>query len=82
MGEKYHIEKERGQVDGKQTRGWRVDWEIKDKELLESFLEPEVVRRKLASVDLSGVTLEWLRSENGRGSVQDFGAGMLSWAPR
>jgi uncharacterized membrane-anchored protein YjiN (DUF445 family) len=48
--------------------------------IADHFLAPAVVRRKLTSVDLSGVTLEWLRSQKGRGSVQDFGAGMLSWA--
>jgi uncharacterized membrane-anchored protein YjiN (DUF445 family) len=48
--------------------------------IADHFLEPEVVRRKLATVDLSGITVEWLRSGRGRSSVQEFGAGMLRWA--
>jgi len=48
--------------------------------IADHFLEPEVVRRKLASVDLSGITVEWLRSDRGRRSVQEFGAGVLRWA--
>jgi uncharacterized membrane-anchored protein YjiN (DUF445 family) len=45
--------------------------------IADHFLAPEVVRRKLISVDLSGVTVEWLRSARGRSSVQDFACGVL-----
>ncbi len=48
--------------------------------IADHFLETEVVREKLTRVDLSGVTIEWLRSKRGRLSVQDFACGMLSWS--
>ena len=34
--------------------------------IADHFLEPEVVRQKLATVDLSGITVEWLRSGRGQ----------------
>ncbi len=43
------------------------------------FLEPGVVRTKLESVNLSRFMVDWLQSGKGRGSVQDFGTGMLRW---
>jgi uncharacterized membrane-anchored protein YjiN (DUF445 family) len=44
------------------------------------FLEPEVVGRKLQSVDLAGVAVTWLKSGRGRASVLDLSSGMLGWA--
>jgi uncharacterized membrane-anchored protein YjiN (DUF445 family) len=44
------------------------------------FLEPEVVGRKLESVDLAGVAITWLRSNRGRDNVQELSTGMLRWA--
>jgi hypothetical protein len=42
MGEKYHFEKDRGYVNGKQTRGWVISWKVKDRELYDAFVEPDV----------------------------------------
>lgn len=44
------------------------------------FLEPDVVGRKLAGVDLAGVAIVWLQSKRGRSSVQELTSGMLKWA--
>ncbi len=46
----------------------------------ENFLEPEVVRKKLRSVDLSAFVVVWLKSEKGRRSVEDLVATILRWA--
>ena len=40
MGEKYHIPSGRGQIQGKQSRGWSVKWKCTKTELLEDFLQP------------------------------------------
>ncbi len=47
--------------------------------IADHFLAIEVVRRKLDDVDLTGVTIAWLRSARGRKSVQDFVCGMIGW---
>jgi len=44
------------------------------------FLDPDVVRRKLDSVDLAGLSVAWLKSNKGRDSVTDLATGMLRWA--
>jgi len=46
----------------------------------ENFLEPEVVRKKLQSVDLAAFVVIWLKSEKGRRSVEDLAATVLRWA--
>ena len=44
------------------------------------FLEPEVVRSKLKSVNLASYAVNWLQSEKGRASVADLGTAVLRWA--
>lgn len=45
----------------------------------EHFLEPTVVRRKLADTNLAVFVVNWLRSDKGQRSVQDLGAAALGW---
>jgi len=46
----------------------------------EHFLEPDVVRKKLQSVDLAAFVATWLKSDKGRHSVEDLAANALRWA--
>lgn len=46
----------------------------------EHFLEPEVVRKKLQSVNLAEFVVVWLKSEKGCRSVEDLVATVLRWA--
>jgi uncharacterized membrane-anchored protein YjiN (DUF445 family) len=46
----------------------------------EHFLEPEVVRRKLQTVNLAEFAVGYLKSEKGRRSIEDFLASVMSWA--
>ena len=46
----------------------------------EHFLEPDVVRNKLHSVNLAEFVAVWLKSEKGRRSVEDLVATVLRWA--
>lgn len=46
----------------------------------EHFLEPAVVRQKLANTNLAVLVVNWLRSEKGQRSIQDLGAAALGWA--
>jgi len=43
------------------------------------FLEPEVVRKKLQSVDLVGFAISWVNSEKGRHSIENLSATVLRW---
>lgn len=45
----------------------------------EHFLEPAVVRRKLSETNLAEFVVNWLRSEKGQRSIQDFGTAALGW---
>ncbi len=44
------------------------------------FLEPDVVRTKLQNTDLAAFVVNWLKSEKGRRSLQNFSASVLRWA--
>jgi len=44
------------------------------------FLEPQVVRNKLQSVNLARYTLNWLQSDKGRESISQLGVTALRWA--
>jgi len=46
----------------------------------EHFLEPQVVRKKLQTVNLAEFVVVWLKSEKGRRSVEDLVATVLRWA--
>lgn len=46
----------------------------------EHFLEPEVVRRKLQTVNLAEFVAQWLKSQKGRRSIEDFLGNVLRWA--
>jgi len=43
MGDKFHFEDKRGMVLGKQLRGWVVKWELKDRAIMDAFLNPATV---------------------------------------
>ena len=44
------------------------------------FLEPQVVRKKLQSTNLAAFVVSWLKSDKGRGSVEDLSVAVLRWA--
>jgi uncharacterized membrane-anchored protein YjiN (DUF445 family) len=46
----------------------------------EHFLEPEVVRKKLQSVNLAALVASWLKSDKGRRSVEGLLGSVLNWA--
>ena len=46
----------------------------------EHFLEPEVVRKKLQTVNLAKFAVVWLQSDKGRRSVEDLLGTVLRWA--
>jgi hypothetical protein len=46
MGDKYHIKSGRGYINGKQTRGWAIVWQIEDMEEAKAFIEPSVSELK------------------------------------
>ena len=46
----------------------------------EHFLEPEVVRKKLQTVNLAEFAVAYLKSEKGRRSIEAFLASVMSWA--
>ena len=48
MGAKYHFKAGKAYIDGKQERGWAVTWSIKDQDVLDDFLKPDIARLKLA----------------------------------
>ena len=43
------------------------------------FLEPQVVRKKLAGVNLSRHAAFWLQSETGRAKMQELASGVMRW---
>ncbi len=45
----------------------------------EHFLEPDVVRKKLQTVNLAQFVALWLKSEKGRRSIEDLVAAVLRW---
>lgn len=46
----------------------------------EHFLEPEVVRKKLQTVNLAEFAISYLKNEKGRRSIEDFLGNVMSWA--
>lgn len=46
----------------------------------EHFLEPEVVRKKLQTVNLAEFAIGYLKNEKGRRSIEDFLGSVMSWA--
>ena len=46
----------------------------------EHFLEPEVVRKKLQTVNLADFAVGFLKTENGRKNIEDFLGSVMSWA--
>lgn len=46
----------------------------------EHFLEPSVVRKKLQTVNLAEFAISFLKSENGRRTIKDFSASVISWS--
>jgi len=45
----------------------------------EHFLEPSAVRAKLDTIDLSGLTVQWLNSDRGRHSLVQLGQSTTLW---
>jgi uncharacterized membrane-anchored protein YjiN (DUF445 family) len=45
----------------------------------EHFLDPEVVRKKLKTVNLAEFVVSWLKSDKGRHSVEDLVGTVLTW---
>jgi len=44
------------------------------------FLEPDAVRAKLVTIDLAGISVQWLNSDRGRRSVVSLGETAILWA--